>query len=80
MPCHKKEWIREKLIAGKIDKFIPRIAINVGVLLNERQQVDFFLRVIIPIAAAAVFQACNAELGLYAWLCVYAVQSTQNNE
>jgi len=67
MSCYVQKRIREKFIAGKIHKLILWIAIDVCVLLNKLQQIHFFWRIIIPIAAAAVFQACNSELKI---LCV----------
>lgn len=61
MPAEKNKWIGKEAIAGDIDKFIHRVDINESVLPDEFEEVDFFLRIVVPIAAAAVLEPRDLE-------------------
>lgn len=64
----EEERIGEDLFVREVGEFVPRISINVRVLLDEPQKVDFSGGIVVPITAPAIFEAGDAELALDARL------------
>jgi hypothetical protein len=61
MPGHENERIGEEPVVRNFDELVGGFHIDEGMLPDERQQVHFLLLVVVPIAAARIFQARDFE-------------------
>src|ERR1051325_7626652 len=61
MPGRENERIGEEPVIRNFDELVGGFHIDQGMLPDERQQVHFLLLVVVPIAAARIFQARDFE-------------------
>jgi hypothetical protein len=70
MAGEKEHRVRKEPLAREINELVSWINIDVGILLDETQQIDFGRGVVVPVSSTAIFQAGDAELAFDAALSV----------
>jgi hypothetical protein len=53
---HKNTGVTEKFIAHDVGKFVHRIDVDERMFPDVGEEIDFFQRIVIPIAAAGIFK------------------------